>query len=303
MMRALGSDLLELISTVAEETTHISDIVQIYREELFAEKLDDDSYDYESDDEDCDTSDDEDDDDDETRSRGSIDRISSSDLSICNNTDVTFHATAKQKQTPVDRELEKRRNNPQTYLKPLPCVEEAIYTVPLHMANQDDCHDGDLELTVLVGGICNNRDCDDDGDNDGGVDQRREMEEYLRSFDIYESTEEIARELRANSDLEDIFHRIVPLEVSYTDFWMRFFYRCDRTRIGRELMMVHGIAGSVLTPAAGHERQVASASRRVIQDHGTDNNKAATAPAPPSSPKSVLKAVQWDDVPSYHPPN
>jgi len=235
-------------------------------------------------------------------SRGLIGSISPSEISIRNNTDVAFHATKHKQTTPVDRELEKRRNNPQTYLKPLPCVEEAIYTVPLHMANQDECHDGDLELTVLVADIFNNSDCKDDYDNDDDEDQRREMEEYLRCFDIYERTEEISRELRAHGELEDIFHRIVPLEVSYTDFWKRFFYRCDRTRIERELMTVHGIAASVLAPVADHEAETTPASRRIIRDHGKGNNKAATAPPPPSSPKSVLKTVQWDDVPSYHPP-
>jgi len=61
----------------------------------------------------------------------------------------------------------------------------------------------------------------------------QDWEQYIETFDIKEKTEEIAALLNEHDCLRATFSELVPLEVSYQDFWKRHFYRCDPARIER----------------------------------------------------------------------
>jgi hypothetical protein len=64
--------------------------------------------------------------------------------------------------------------------------------------------------------------------------EAKETQVFLESFDISEKTEEIVALLDKHPDtLKARFDELVPLQVSYEDFWERYFFRCDVNRIVR----------------------------------------------------------------------
>jgi len=252
IIRSVGSDLRELVAIVMEETNLFADAFQIIKEELLdgPSMMDDDSLceslDYINDGtlsllsrststEETEDYDDNDNDSTHTASfsgeREAASLSSNSHIIISIVQSSTNHVSPIL--SPVDQELRRRLLNPQTYLEPLPKVDEVVYTVPLHMANQDDCDD--LEIMVLYDDIQQER-------------MQQDLRSYLQDFDIFKHTEEIADLLQNNGILDRLFHKFVPLEVSYTEFWMRYFFRCCRNRIERELsIQQNDVDGTTVT--------------------------------------------------------
>jgi hypothetical protein len=63
-------------------------------------------------------------------------------------------------------------------------------------------------------------------------DEIQEILLFLESFDLLEKTEYILELPEKHPDtLKAHYMELVPLQVSYKDFWQRFFYRCDEKRI------------------------------------------------------------------------
>jgi len=73
---------------------------------------------------------------------------------------------------------------------------------------------------------------DDDDDGDG---EENEIKLFLKSFDIQAYTEEISEILTNHPDTVGfLFENLVPVVVTYEQFWQRHFYRCDVQRIQKE---------------------------------------------------------------------
>eukprot|EP00542_Grammatophora_oceanica_P009561 CAMPEP_0194033518 /NCGR_PEP_ID=MMETSP0009_2-20130614/6181_1 /TAXON_ID=210454 /ORGANISM="Grammatophora oceanica, Strain CCMP 410" /LENGTH=531 /DNA_ID=CAMNT_0038674227 /DNA_START=155 /DNA_END=1750 /DNA_ORIENTATION=+ len=61
------------------------------------------------------------------------------------------------------------------------------------------------------------------------------VESFLKDFDLESKTDEIAQLLQDHPDtLHRYFEEFVPTQVSYKEFWTRYFYRCDAVRIEDE---------------------------------------------------------------------
>jgi len=59
--------------------------------------------------------------------------------------------------------------------------------------------------------------------------------EFLNHFDIQSKTDEISTILSKHSDTVGChFENIVPVQVTYEQFWQRYFFRCDPDRIQKE---------------------------------------------------------------------
>jgi len=62
-----------------------------------------------------------------------------------------------------------------------------------------------------------------------------DVKSFIESFDITTRTGEIADILELNHDTVAFhFEKLVPVTVSYAEFWRRYFYRCDLDRIQDE---------------------------------------------------------------------
>lgn len=69
--------------------------------------------------------------------------------------------------------------------------------------------------------------------------ERKEVQQFLHAFDVEAHTQEISQLLSTEDDttltpLQEHFQTLVPQTVSYRDFWARYYYRCDPTRIARQ---------------------------------------------------------------------
>ena len=70
----------------------------------------------------------------------------------------------------------------------------------------------------------------------GDEENKEEVEEYLKNFSIDSKTDEISKLLEECPDsLQKNFEDLCPTQVSYEDFWKRYFYRCDEERIAKQL--------------------------------------------------------------------
>lgn len=59
--------------------------------------------------------------------------------------------------------------------------------------------------------------------------------EFLQTFDIQSKTDEISAILEENPDsVQILFESLVPVRLTYEQFWQRYFYRCDENRIRNE---------------------------------------------------------------------
>jgi len=184
VIRSVSSDLRELVASIIEETTHIADAVQIIKEELLdglSMTDDDDDSLYEESLGYTSSEETEDDDDNDfthhtAASNGEREAAPLSSHSAHITVTIVQSSSTSQKNaspmlSPVDQELRRRLANPQTYLEPLPKVDEVVYSVPLHMANQDDCNE--LELMVLK---------DDDAQQER---MQQNLRSYVKDFNIY----------------------------------------------------------------------------------------------------------------------
>ena len=50
------------------------------------------------------------------------------------------------------------------------------------------------------------------------------------AFDANSKTDEISEILKTHKSVEELFSSLVPQEVTYEEFWERYFYRCDEIR-------------------------------------------------------------------------
>jgi len=76
---------------------------------------------------------------------------------------------------------------------------------------------------------------DEDEDEDADADEEKEIKLFLKSFDIQEYTEEISEILVSHPDTVGLFfEKLVPVVVTYEQFWQRHFYHCDVERIQKE---------------------------------------------------------------------
>ena len=67
-------------------------------------------------------------------------------------------------------------------------------------------------------------------------DEKEQVEAFLEDFSIDAKTDEIAQVLEAHKDtVQKHFADLSPTQVSYEDFWKRYFYRCNEERIARQL--------------------------------------------------------------------
>jgi BSD domain len=67
-------------------------------------------------------------------------------------------------------------------------------------------------------------------------DDKEAVDEYLKNFSIESKTDEIAEVLKEHEEtVKKQFEELCPTRVSYSDFWTRYFYRCDEERIARQL--------------------------------------------------------------------
>jgi DNA repair exonuclease SbcCD ATPase subunit len=56
--------------------------------------------------------------------------------------------------------------------------------------------------------------------------------EFLQNFDIESKTDEIASILDTQDDtVKELFEALVPIELTYEQFWQRYFFRCDEKLI------------------------------------------------------------------------
>ena len=66
-------------------------------------------------------------------------------------------------------------------------------------------------------------------------DDTQQVEEYLKEFAIDAKTEAIAQVLEEHTEVKKHFEELCPTQVTYEDFWKRYFYRCNHDRIARQL--------------------------------------------------------------------
>ena len=132
----------------------------------------------------------------------------------------------------VMQEALRRMADEETYLEPLLIKEvNGVKTSSLKRksnlgnANEDSDH------------VDNDDDDDDDEQGDIGVllytdEDDPHVIEFLQNFDIESKTDEIASILDRHSDtVKEIFEALVPVELTYEQFWQRYFFRCDETLI------------------------------------------------------------------------
>lgn len=61
-----------------------------------------------------------------------------------------------------------------------------------------------------------------------------DVKEFLESFNLEEKNDEISMYLEKHEMLKEYLEELVPENVSYPEFWQRYFYRCDPERIAAE---------------------------------------------------------------------
>lgn len=143
---------------------------------------------------------------------------SSSSSSVQSNDDVGRLLAA------IDDDYD-RSHDLSTYLEPLLERRVEVFTIPLHLANRydhdeegkdDEMYSDYLEKTTIVEDIL-----------PVGSPERKRLEDYLSSFDVNEHTECIAKTLMRDPIIRSHMSAIVPTQVSYEDFWVRYFFRCS----------------------------------------------------------------------------
>lgn len=118
--------------------------------------------------------------------------------------------------SPAD-EISLLRDSEETFLHPL---------VPWEVNGKDpskDCSGDETQQLVQP-----SDDTDAVVDDDAYVDEKL----FLEQFKINDTTEEIASVLKKYPNTVEIhFNSLVPEVVTYTQFWQRYFYRCNLTRV------------------------------------------------------------------------
>ena len=166
-------------------------------------------------------------------------------------------------------EVIRRMNDVRTFLEPLLLREVEIWSIPLHLANQDNC--ACWEMMVV----------NEDVYPEDSM-EKKEILDFLENFDISDKTEQIVRVLEEYGETVKIHsHEYVPVKVSYVEFWTRFFYRCDEQRVQRELDQA--------------ERK--KSDKDVVGGLSKNHAVWIQESSAPASPSSVLRGhntVKWD---------
>lgn len=68
------------------------------------------------------------------------------------------------------------------------------------------------------------------------ADETAELKEFIQTFNVSDRTDEIIRTLQDCPTVKDMFEALVPMQVSYEQFWLRYFFRCDANRIEQSMM-------------------------------------------------------------------
>lgn len=63
---------------------------------------------------------------------------------------------------------------------------------------------------------------------------RELVEDYLKTFSIDDMTDAIAADLEKEPLLQTMMERLVPEDVTYEEFWQRYYYRCSPAHIAAE---------------------------------------------------------------------
>lgn len=155
-------------------------------------------------------------------------------------------------------------------------------------------------------------DIEEASSGDSSIDEEemelKEIQHFLETFDIEAHTEEISQLLRtpsleenapsSNDSMDDIhasvtplqynFQTLVPTTVSYTDFWTRYYYRCDPHRIAHQWKRREQIEELLQTKRRRErERKLAEVQREVA-------DAAQTAVDLTKSAASMLKGgLAW----------
>lgn len=69
-----------------------------------------------------------------------------------------------------------------------------------------------------------------EGDSDHEPNQEK-VQAFLETFDLSSKTDAISTILSGNSTVQEYFQTLVPLVLTYEQFWQRYFYRCNAMRI------------------------------------------------------------------------
>jgi hypothetical protein len=118
------------------------------------------------------------------------------------------------------QEALRRMADEETYLEPLLVKEvNGVKTSSLKKESEDSDHVNDNEHGDI--GVLIYTDEDDP-----------HVIAFLQNFDIESKTDEIASILDRHSDtVKEIFEALVPVELTFEQFWQRYFFRCDETMI------------------------------------------------------------------------
>ena len=116
---------------------------------------------------------------------------------------------------------------------------------------------------------------------------RPDVVAFLESFDLESKTEKIASLLGTSAIIKERFEQVCPEQVTYKEFWLRYFYRCNQKRVElewqdnqesakkvRDAVISSGIA-SVTSMFGGAVKAVAKAVER------NDYAAGAVVPASP----------------------
>jgi len=112
------------------------------------------------------------------------------------------------------------------------------------IANENSS-DNDSENSVSGDDSSNDGEGEEDEESmDEDAMEQKEIQQFLDTFDIEACTQQISQLLSTNEDddtpaatltpLQQHFQTLVPQTVSYSDFWTRYYYRCDPHRIARQ---------------------------------------------------------------------
>lgn len=168
--------------------------------------------------------------------------------------DVDVPVTGKDDFNPAEEEAAKLREMEETYLIPLvsEMFEEKWGKKKKGEKSEDQKEIPSEEQTPDADVDANTNDALEEPDNveieakaeDEDEDEEEiemvqgydeiELEEiklYLSSFEIESRTEDISHILERHESTKAFFENLVPTEVSYNQFWIRYFYRCDPVRI------------------------------------------------------------------------
>eukprot|EP00550_Attheya_septentrionalis_P002433 CAMPEP_0198282950 /NCGR_PEP_ID=MMETSP1449-20131203/2642_1 /TAXON_ID=420275 /ORGANISM="Attheya septentrionalis, Strain CCMP2084" /LENGTH=702 /DNA_ID=CAMNT_0043979371 /DNA_START=107 /DNA_END=2215 /DNA_ORIENTATION=+ len=131
--------------------------------------------------------------------------------------------------TPAD-EAARRRESQDTYMEPLiPGGERVASKPPPPTTNTESSTEEEEESAPVTEDTISYA---PEVMNDPFYDNVRD---YITTFDIESRTDEISDILMRHPEtVHEYFETLVPTEISYELFWMRYFYRCNVDRIAQE---------------------------------------------------------------------